>query len=133
MIDLLLTTLLISLWCVGLFQITRRGAVFGIAERFFDWVSSEEEKAMNRCRAMSCDGHYARHLPIHKRHLAFASLRFLLTPLIGCCKCMASVWGVAVYWVLYGITWEGMPYLVLACISASGVNALLLRLVEGRP
>jgi len=57
-------------------------------------------------------------------------LKLLSKPLITCCTCMASIWGVVIYVVLHGITLYYTPQLILCCIISAFLNTLFINLIE---
>lgn len=94
MTAILITSIIISLFCCGLTVITQEGMIFYFIRRPFE-------------------------------HL-YGWRAFLAKPLIICPPCMASLWGVLVYYLLHGFEWQ----LILCCIISAFLNRLFMALLE---
>lgn len=52
-------------------------------------------------------------------------LRFFAKPILTCVNCYASVWGSVVFWTLYPFEEAYLFYWVMACVSCAYLNGLL--------
>lgn len=50
---------------------------------------------------------------------------YLAKPFVLCITCMASIWGVAVFYVLNGISIEQLPRLIINCVAASFIQTFI--------
>lgn len=55
---------------------------------------------------------------------------FILTPLILCITCMASIWGIAVFVTLNGLTSSAVPYLIINCLAASFIQTFIWNIYD---
>lgn len=118
--DYLLTILIISAFCVGWFHLTRQGAILGFFETFFLYLHDQLEKSKN---IFQTNG-----LPMSLIEIGvFKFLLWSTKPIIGCCKCFASFWGVIVCYALNGYD---LKMMIVCCIASVFVNVLFLKWTE---
>jgi hypothetical protein len=66
------------------------------------------------------------HMIFGKVRIWFASLNdFYQKPLFSCSICMCSIWGSAIYWLLWGQSWQ--EWLITIC-GAAGFNTIIFLL-----
>ena len=51
-------------------------------------------------------------------------------PLLGCIKCMASIWGTVICFILLPFDLNLIYLIPIACVSASALNAILYEFYE---
>ena len=104
---MLQTIIIISLFCNGLYIVTRPGMLLEFFDRWLYQIifpdRSEDIK------------------PLHTQ---------LYKPILGCIKCMASVWGVAISLILLPFSISLLFQIPLMCICASALNAVIYQLYE---
>ena len=104
---LLPTIIIISLFCNGLHVITRPGMLFDFFDR---WL-------------------YALIFPKRSEDITKLHTQ-LYKPLLGCIKCMASVWGIVICLLVLPFTAHLFIQIPVACIAASALNAVVYQLYE---
>lgn len=53
------------------------------------------------------------------------SLRFFAKPILTCVNCYASIYGTIVFYYLHGLEYEILGYWAFACLSCAYLNGLL--------
>ncbi|HWB64863.1 MAG TPA: hypothetical protein VG603_15205 [Chitinophagales bacterium] len=92
---------IISLFCNGLYIITRPGMIFGFVSYRLELLA-----------------------------LKYYWFTFAYKPLLGCIKCMASVWGIAISFLVLSPGWYMLWYVPVACICASATNTIIYQMYE---
>lgn len=106
-------------FCLGYRLVTDEGNIgYFIRKPFeglYDELEMKREHFINfHPNSMQVVGYYLKRL-----------LLLIVTPLILCITCMASIWGITVFVALNGITRELAPYLIINCFSASFIQTLI--------
>jgi len=121
MCDILLTILIISLWCNGVYIITSEGQlgypVRELLHKVFnkEFIIPKHKTYYDGKRAYWDWGIYCTDTWIK------GLKKTLFKPLIGCITCMASIHGAYVYIFLHGLDWN----LILCCVCAAWLNPVL--------
>lgn len=122
MADILITSLIISFFCLGLHEVSREGRVLYFVRKPFEGLDEmmmilrgEENKRYT-----------------HTQLFSLQVAEFISKPLILCPPCMASIWGIIIFSILHGFprTWEVAAYMVICCIISSFFNSFLHTLLE---
>jgi len=99
--------LIISLFCNGLYIITRPGMLFEFLDRWlYQLIFPKRSQDIK---------------PFHTQ---------LYKPILGCIKCMASVWGIFICLVMLKFSPALLFQIPVICICASALNAILFQLYE---
>lgn len=130
--QILLTILCISAFCLGLRTITEDGMIFGFIRSPFNYITKalqklaadiyNHEKLLESCekeQRMEIEWTYD---CLREEQMFFKILLYVMKPIIGCCACFASVWGLFVFYSLNGISLELWKEIIICCISASFIN-----------
>jgi hypothetical protein len=110
----LITIVIISIFCNGIYIITRQGLLLGFIH---EWYLS---KAGGYFRA---DGEMQWNTCPHKPN---PILKFIYKPLFGCLPCMASIWGSVAYWSIC----DSVAFYPIAIISAACVNLIINQIYD---
>jgi len=92
---------IVSLFCNGLYIVSRPGKLFDFAD--------------NNLQSFMLG------------HIWFAGF---YKPILGCVRCMASLWGIALSLLMLPMDWSILWRIPIICISASALNAILFELYE---
>jgi hypothetical protein len=120
LVTLLLTSLIISLFCCGLTEISREGRVLYFLRQPFEGLDEllmilrgEEDKRYTRTQLFS-----------------IKVAGFISKPLILCPTCMASIWGVVIFCLMHGFYVSEIPAMIVCCIMSAFINSFLSTLLE---
>ena len=126
LIDIILSTIIISMFCLGLRTLFSDGMILHFLREPFEYDS--HSKVMNLFRrklqrmALSGVDDLTKQ---RKRYLRLSEkLNFYLKPFLLCVICFSSVWGGSVFIVLHGLHF--IPELIICCIS----SAFILKLIN---
>jgi hypothetical protein len=130
--QILLTIITISAFCLGLRTITDDGMILWFARKPYDYTtkilqtiavdiynnkklreSCGKEKQIEIQWTLDC---------LRTEKIFFKVLLYLMKPIIGCCACFASVWGLFVFYSLNGLSTDLWKEIIICCISASFIN-----------
>ena len=104
---MLQTIIIISIFCNGLHIVTRQGMLLEFVDRWlYKLIFPGQPEDIQRW-----------HTQLYK-------------PVLGCIKCMASVWGVVICLCLLPYSVALLFQVPVACICASALNAILFQLYE---
>jgi hypothetical protein len=130
LIDIILTTIIISLFCLGLRTVFSDGMIFHFLREPFEYDT--HSKVMNVFRrklqriALSGTDDLTKQ---RKRYLRLSEkLNIYLKPFLLCVICFSSVWGGSVFIALHGLHF--IPELIISCISSAFIIKLISDHVE---
>lgn len=95
----LIDILIISLFCNGIYIVTRYGMILFFIRDFYARLANGVIKSDDEVSWMLC------HKPV---------LRFFYKPLFGCLPCMASIWGTVGYFCLGNLLSFEYPVIIIA-------------------
>jgi hypothetical protein len=109
----LITIVIISLFCNGIYLITRQGMILHPLNR---WV-------INKLGGVEhSDGSVA----FLYNSLFYFKCTMLYKPLFGCITCMSSIWGSAAYWTIS----DSLSFYPVAIIGAACVNLIINQIYD---
>jgi len=145
--EILITTLIISLFCCGLSIVTGEGMLLYFLRKPFDGITGrrdvlnnkielwrvkyghlcvsgvknnrEEEDEMKREHDLIIDPAYSE---IRRINLTL----YLFKPIILCCTCTASFWGIIIFSALHGFYVELIKYMIICCFCSCFLNAFFI-------
>ena len=91
--------LIISLFCNGLYIITAPGMLLNFLRNYLEALTFHHPKFV-----------------------------YTYKPLLGCIKCMASVWGIVLCLFFLNPGWYMLWYIPVVCICSSALNAVIYHL-----
>jgi len=94
LIEILLTSLIISLFCCGLSIVTGEGMLLYFLRKPFENLREP--------------------------------VKYWFKPIILCCTCMASFWGIGIFIALHGLHVNLIPQMVICCFASCFLNAFLI-------
>jgi hypothetical protein len=152
--QILLTIITISAFCLGFRTITDDGMIFGFIRspflyvretlkdlkekiekeknilKLWESVGTVEEKCFDRTKnkkeiewTIEC---------LKDEKVLFQTLAYIMKPIIGCCACFASVWGLFVFYTLNGLSIDLWKEIIICCTSASFLNYFCWAYLEKR-
>jgi len=135
LLDLILTSFTLSLFCCGLYAIAEPGKLLHFLHHPFTRIYNLREVARieiatrremisitRGARFEQLPGAFTRGFTRLKvRYSVLSFMYWIYSPIIGCVTCMASIWGFTGYTMLYGLQWTVIP----ACIITAFFNEFL--------
>jgi hypothetical protein len=135
--QLLLTIISISAFCLGFRTITDDGMILHFLRKPFLYfqnqlkeINESLEKESNILKAFKSGG--ANVMKVEEIKWTIDCLKYeyffcnacvyALKPIIGCCACFASVWGLFVFYSLNGLSTHLWKEIIICCTSASFIN-----------
>lgn len=115
MINLLLTTLITVLFCLGWRIVTDKDNILYFIRKPFDTMLDRIEM-LEGLPVKFTNKKYKRNLKI------FKVITYIAKPFVLCITCFGSFWGAAIYLTLNGISVEQIPLLIINSVSASFIQ-----------
>lgn len=119
--DLIFTIFLISLFCCGLSVISSPGKVLYFLRQPLDALETQIV-TWQQSLLLFINSNQQTLLNIKRAKL----LLNVFTPIILCCTCMASFWGIVIFILLHGFAVSMIKYMVICCIGAAFTNAFFI-------
>jgi len=128
--EILLTSLIISLFCCGLSIVTGEGMLLYFLRKPFDKLRNKVELLNNwhlvTKHVSATPSFWAEEKRVKiKLNLIHATL-YLFKPIILCCTCMASFWGIGIFIVIHGLHVNLIPQMVICCFCSCFLNAFFI-------
>jgi len=122
--EILLTILIISLFCCGLSVVSGEGMVGYFLRKPFDKLRDFRDKKIT---FLKLDFHHNDDREYFKEQIKASNIiLYISKPIILCCTCMASFWGIVIFAALHGFHVHLIKYMVICCICSCFINAFFM-------
>lgn len=101
LLDILSTIIIVSLFCNGLFLITKKEnkLILAFLDRWIDYfLNKRRESLRNKLKKTLSDLEYKKFMIDGKEDKYVYRWIWLINPVFGCITCMSSVWGFLICW-----------------------------------
>ena len=127
MIDIILTIIVISSFCLGLRTLFSEGMVLHFLREPFEY--EQHSKVMNifrrKLQRMALSG-INDLTKKRKQYVRWSDrLSLFLKPFLLCVVCFSSVWGGTVFILLHGFHLAEVPELIICCVSSAFVIKII--------
>ena len=122
LINIIETIFIISIFCCGLTIATSEHMIGYFLRKPFDKIEKENIKISNQLELHRGDEFPTQDLwgdELKKNE----RILYWMKPILLCCTCMASFWGILVFGTLHGWHYSMIPFMAICCVGACFLNA----------
>lgn len=129
-LQLILTIVLTSLFCLGWSIITDNGNILEWIRKPFEDSIDEINQYENRLSILEkFDKSNKELIGYLKRKIFYNKVVYYFgKPFVLCITCYSSIWGFSVFVALNGLHLSTIPHIIINCISAAFLNTLIYKI-----